>query len=170
MTNDAFVDAPFIGLVVEIREGGPMYLPEGYSTQRVASAMMATLGSKLQSIPTVDYPRWTSEGRVTPPQLGDSSSQMGESCELIQMFSRDLRDRCDRGAGRRVIGASLQHAQLVKLHSNYETIHFQVLEVGYVVGKEYPGDNASNDPSLQPRCPRSKLPTRFDDHRFRAGR
>lgn len=147
-----------------------MYLPEGYSTQRVASSMMAGLGSKLESITTLAYPRWTSEGRVTPPQLGDSSSKLGESCELIQMFNRDLRDRCDRGAGRRVIGASLQHAQLVMLHSNYETIHFQVLAGGCVVGKEYPGDHAGNDPSLQPRYLRSKLQTRFDNHHFRAGR
>ena len=56
--------------------------------------------------------------------------------ELFQVFYRDLRDRCARGADGRVIGASLQTAQLAMLRSTSWRSNPNYWGAFYVVGKE----------------------------------
>lgn len=56
--------------------------------------------------------------------------------ELFQSFYRDLRNRCDRGADGRIVGASLQHAQQDMLRSATWRANPSYWSAFYVVGKE----------------------------------
>ena len=147
-----------------------MFLGEKHSSQRVPSALLLRLESKHAFTDTVAYPRRTKQDRVSHPELGDTSPQAGDTGELEESLYRDLRDRCDRCADRRVLGASLQHRQLELLQSKNETMPFRLLQGVSVFGKEYPGDNASNDPSLQPRLYRSTGPSGVNEYASRASR
>ena len=147
-----------------------MFQREKHSSQRVPSALLLRLGSEHAFTDTLAYPRWTKQDRVDHPELGDTSLQQGDTGELEESLYRDLRDRCDRCADRRVLGASLQHRQLESLQSKDDTMPFRLLEGVSVFGKEYPGDNASNDPSLQPRLYRPTGPSRVHKHPSRASR
>ncbi len=68
--------------------------------------------------------------------VGSRWATPDDTGELFQVFYRDLRDRCDRGADGRVIGASLQQAQLAMLRSGTWRSNPNYWGALYVVGKE----------------------------------
>jgi CHAT domain-containing protein len=68
--------------------------------------------------------------------VGSRWATPDDTGELFQAFYRELRNRCDRGADGRVIGASLQHAQQQMLHSSTWRSNPSYWSAYYVVGKE----------------------------------
>jgi CHAT domain-containing protein len=68
--------------------------------------------------------------------VGSRWATPDDTGELFRVFYRDLRDRCDRGADGRVIGASLRQAQLAMLHSTTWRSNPSYWAAFYVVGKE----------------------------------
>ncbi|MBZ5609479.1 MAG: CHAT domain-containing protein [Acidobacteriia bacterium] len=68
--------------------------------------------------------------------VGSRWATPDDTGELFQVFYRDLRDRCDRGADGRVIGASLQQAQQAMLRSSTWRSNPSYWGALYAVGKE----------------------------------
>jgi CHAT domain-containing protein len=68
--------------------------------------------------------------------VGSRWATPDDTGELFQAFYRELRNRCDRGADGRVIGASLQHAQQQMLRSSTWRSNPSYWSAYYVVGKE----------------------------------
>ena len=176
--DDTVFDLPFTALVARRREGNSMYLVEEHSTQRIPSVLRLPFRSELSSTTEFlsiregnDHaanPGWISGNRVKHPQLGDSPRRPArlpargteqeasvkerrspETPASPQRFYRDLRNRCDRGADERVIGASLQHAQLEMLHSN--TWRSNPSYWRAFTWLERSNERHASDDSLQPR-------------------
>lgn len=63
----------------------------------------------------VSRPTWKTKcSRQAEPKMADGAHDILFDVLFAQGLHRDLRNRCDRGADRRVIGASLQRAQQSK--------------------------------------------------------
>ena len=149
-----------------------MHLLEGYSTQCVASAMSAPLGSRLESTPTLTYPPFTNWNRVTPPNLGDySPTRAGGATRLhtiefvrtvLQRHAEPLRPLRRPVCFRRISSSPAPENAAV------QCVALPARSAFNAVGKEYKRQNASNDPSLQPRYTRSRTSIRFHEYCFRA--